>query len=64
MWLDILRALALVFVIEGVMPFVSPSRSRLLFARLAQLDERVVRLIGLTSMIGGLITLQIVRFFA
>ncbi|MDB5985427.1 MAG: hypothetical protein JWR16_480 [Nevskia sp.] len=61
---DILRALVLVFVIEGILPFVLPSRSRLLFARLAQLDERAVRVLGLTSMLGGVISLQLLRWFA
>ncbi len=61
---DILRALALVFVIEGILPFVSPARSQRLFTRLSQLDERAVRVLGLTSMLGGVISLQLLRWLA
>jgi len=60
---DVLRAVALVFLIEGIVPFVSPSRTRRLFARMAQLDDRAVRVLGLTSMLGGVIALQLLRWF-
>jgi uncharacterized protein YjeT (DUF2065 family) len=64
MWLDVLRATALVLVIEGIMPFISPSSSRAVFARLCGLDDRILRLVGLSSMIAGVAALQLLRWLA
>jgi len=64
MWLDILRALSLVMVIEGIMPFAAPPRSREVFARLATLDDRGLRTIGLLSMLCGLAALQLIHWLA
>jgi uncharacterized protein YjeT (DUF2065 family) len=64
MWLDVLRALSLVMVIEGIMPFVAPPRSREVFARLATLDDRGLRTIGLLSMLCGLAALQLIHWLA
>jgi uncharacterized protein YjeT (DUF2065 family) len=57
---DILwAALALVLVIEGLMPAVNPGGWRRLFERMLQLDDQQVRLAGLFSMAAGLILLWI-----
>lgn len=61
MWQDILTALCLVLVIEGLMPFLSPGRWRGALAQLSQLDDRSVRLIGLASMLLGTLLLYWVR---
>ena len=61
MWHDLMGALALVLVIEGVLPFVSPNGMRRAWLQLSQLDDRTLRLVGLVSMIGGAILLQFVR---
>jgi len=63
-WLDILRALSLVMVIEGILPFVAPPRSREVFARLATLDDKGLRTIGLLSMLSGLAALQLIHWLA
>jgi hypothetical protein len=54
---DLLVALALVFVIEGVLPFVRPDAARRWFAAASQLDDATLRFVGLTSMCIGLIIL-------
>lgn len=59
---DLLRALALVLVIEGILPFAVPSRFRETMQRLSGLDDRVLRVVGLTSMIIGMIALQAVHW--
>lgn len=64
MWLDILRALSLVMVIEGIMPFAAPPRAREVFARLATLDDRGLRTIGLLSMLCGLAALQLIHWLS
>jgi uncharacterized protein YjeT (DUF2065 family) len=61
MWTDLLAALALVLVIEGMIPFVNPQSLRRMLETLGQLDDRSLRIAGLVSMICGLIMLYIVR---
>ena len=56
-----LAALALVLVIEGMVPFISPQTLRRLQESMAQLDDRALRNIGLISMICGVVLLYIVR---
>lgn len=63
-WEDLARALGLVLVIEGLLPFAMPSRWRPVLLRIASMDDREMRLIGLMSMIIGLVMLQALHFFA
>jgi uncharacterized protein YjeT (DUF2065 family) len=60
-WGDLLSALALVMVIEGVVPFVSPQSLRRMLETVARIDDRTLRLTGLVSMICGVIMLYVVR---
>lgn len=61
MWNDLLAAFALVFVIEGVLPFVHPGTARRWFAVASQLDDATLRFVGITSMCIGLILLYFAR---
>lgn len=58
---DIARAIALMLVFEGILPFVAPTRWREMAKVLATIDERSMRSIGLFSMVGGLLLLFIFR---
>lgn len=60
-WSDLLSALALVMVIEGLMPFLMPARWREVMQRMAMQDDRSLRVIGLVSIGIGLIVLQVVK---
>ena len=60
-WNDLWGALALYLVLEGVLPFLSPDAAKRAFATLSQLDDRILRRIGLGSMIAGCILLFLVR---
>jgi uncharacterized protein YjeT (DUF2065 family) len=60
-WGDLLAALALVLVIEGIVPFVSPQSLRRMLATVSQLDDRSLRITGLVSMILGVVMLYLVR---
>lgn len=51
---DIGRAVGLMLVFEGIMPFLSPSRWRNMAQTLAVVDNKSMRLIGLLSMLLGL----------
>ena len=60
-WDDLLTALALVLVIEGIVPFLNPQSLRRMLETVGQLDNRTLRIIGLASMICGLFLLYLVR---
>jgi len=60
-WTEILTALALVFVIEGMLPFISPSRYRQMMAEITRLSDSNIRSVGLGVMIAGLLLLFVVR---
>lgn len=55
---DFLRALALVMVIEGLLPFLSPRRFRESMLRAASLDDRLLRAFGLIALVLGAGLLQ------
>lgn len=59
MWDILLAALALMLVIEGVLPFLSPSSWRSVFERATRMTDGQIRFLGLTSMIAGLAMLLI-----
>lgn len=61
MWNDLLAALALMLVIEGVLPFLNPEGLKMTLARMIQMDNRSIRIMGLLSMLAGVGLLYIVR---
>lgn len=60
-WTEILTALALVFVIEGMLPFISPAKYRQMVAEVTRLSDSSIRNVGLIVMIAGLLLLFVVR---
>ena len=57
----LLMALALMLVVEGLLPFLAPKVWRETFLRLMQLSDGQIRFFGLTSMIVGLLLLLLSR---
>lgn len=57
----LLTAVALMLVIEGLLPFLLPAAWRETFRRLIELGDGQLRFIGLSSMLLGLILLYFVR---
>ncbi len=57
----LLTAVALMLVIEGLLPFLAPAAWRETFRRLIEMSDGQLRFIGLGSMITGLILLFFVR---
>lgn len=53
----LLMAIALVLVIEGLLPFLAPSVWRDTFRRILLLSDGQIRFFGLTSMLAGLLLL-------
>jgi uncharacterized protein YjeT (DUF2065 family) len=60
-WTEILTALALVFVLEGMLPFISPAKYRQMVAEITRLSDNNIRNIGLVVMVAGLLLLFFVR---
>lgn len=58
---ELLIALALVMVIEGILPFLSPSSMRKYMQQMSQMDDRTLRMTGLLSMVLGVIMLYFVK---
>ena len=59
-WTELVRALGLVMVIEGLMPFAAPTHWRRMLLTLAQMEGRSLRLIGFVSMFGGVLLLNLI----
>jgi hypothetical protein len=54
-------ALALMLVMEGVLPFLAPSAWREAFLRMVQFSDGQLRFMGLFSMLAGLLLLFLTR---
>lgn len=52
-----LPALALMLVMEGVLPFIAPAAWREAFTRMIQFNDGQLRFMGLSSMLAGLLIL-------
>ena len=50
----LLGAFALMLVVEGLLPFISPPKWRAVFEKATQLSDGQIRFIGLSSMLAGL----------
>ncbi len=61
MWEHIIPALALVLVIEGILPFLSPKSWRDAMSQAAQLPDGVLRSLGFVSMMAGVIILYLTQ---
>jgi len=56
----LLAALSLMLVVEGLLPFLSPTVWRQLFARMLAMSDGQIRFVGLTSMVIGLLSLVLI----
>ncbi len=58
---DLWAALALVLVIEGLLPALSPRTYRRAMLSMTQMNERSLRITGLVSMIAGALILYLLK---
>ena len=56
-----LLGLAMMLVIEGMLPFVLPALWRETFRKLVTLTDGQLRFVGITSMLSGIILLYLVK---
>ena len=57
----LLTAVALMLIIEGVLPFLLPAVWRDAFRRLTELSDGQIRFVGLSSMLAGLLLLFLTK---
>jgi uncharacterized protein len=55
----LLGAVALMLVIEGLLPFLSPGTWRQMFERATRLSDGQIRFVGLASLLAGLVLLAL-----
>ncbi len=58
---DLVAAIALLFVLEGILPFVNPAGLKKAIARVLTFGDQELRIAGLGSMIVGVLILFLVR---
>jgi uncharacterized protein YjeT (DUF2065 family) len=56
-----LMALALMLILEGVLPFLAPNLWRDTFRKITQMNDGQIRFVGLSSMVIGVLILWWVR---
>ncbi len=57
----LLGAFALMLVVEGLLPFLSPPTWRHVFERALQMTDGQIRFLGLASIAAGLLLLVVLR---
>jgi hypothetical protein len=58
---SLLAALALMLVLEGILPFLAPALWRETFRKMTEMSDGQLRFVGLSSMLGGLLLLYLIN---
>ncbi len=61
MWHEFLVALALLLILEGIVPFLSPEGLRRTLALVSELSDNTLRFAGLSAMVLGCLLLYAVN---
>lgn len=61
MWHELWLAIALLLIIEGIMPFINPAGIRRMLVMIIEMDDNALRIGGLASMIIGLLILYTIN---
>jgi uncharacterized protein YjeT (DUF2065 family) len=60
-WHELFRALCLVLIIEGLLPFAAPGHWRAAVLGAAGLSDRGLRILGFAFLVGGALLLNLSR---
>ena len=60
-WETLFSAIALILIIEGIIPFINPQGLRKMLIRVARLDDQTLRFAGLTAIVIGYFIWTVVR---
>jgi len=58
-WHDLINAVALLLIFEGLLPFASPASIKKLYKTMVETPESSLRMIGLASIVVGLALLYL-----
>lgn len=61
MLVEILTAVCLVLVLEGILPFLNPEGYKRAVRAMLEIPDAQLRIVGLSSMIAGVVLLAIIR---
>ena len=61
MWDDLWVAMALMLVLEGMVPFLTPRGFKQMMQSVLQTEDRHLRIAGLISMIAGVVLLYLIH---
>ena len=61
MWDDLLSALALMLVMEGLLPFISPGSFREAMQAMLKMNDSQLRRAGLFAMVAGAVLIYFVK---
>lgn len=61
MWQELMIAGCLMLVIEGMLPFISPRRWRLVVLTMLNMSDEQIRKMGFFSMVAGVLLLYLVN---
>ena len=59
-WQDLLTAIALLLILEGLLPFVSPETIKKVYKTMVETPENSLRMFGFASIVAGLIMLYLI----
>ena len=58
---SLVLAVALMLIIEGLLPFIAPAAWREMFQRLVRFSDGQLRFIGLSGMLAGMVLLMVFK---
>lgn len=58
-WHDLLTAVALLLILEGLLPFISPESIKKVYKTMVETPESSLRMVGLASIVSGLVLLYL-----
>lgn len=61
-WSLFLTAVGLLLICEGLMPFLSPQFWKKLMQQMMELEDQLLRIMGLISMLSGLALIVLARY--
>jgi len=61
MWYELSIAFALLLVLEGMIPFLSPRMAKKISQQVSNYPEKTLRIFGFSSMLSGVILLYFLR---
>jgi hypothetical protein len=61
MWDDLWVAMALMLILEGMVPFLTPHGFKQMLQSVLQVEDRHLRIVGLVSMVAGVVLLYLIH---